>query len=251
MQVIPALYIKDGKAVALEGTVNSLFDENLVDMCLALKDVGVEAVYINDLNIPKVGSSSNLPIIKKVKDKTDLFIYAGGSFLSPTSVDAVVQNGADVVMLGTVAYQQPDFIKSISSKLSGKIGVSISVRGGKVTIPGWTVVSNKTAYDYAERFADHGVKYVYYSDVDSHGNMGPENYQRLLDFCKSMDFSVVSSSEISSARDVENLVVLGAPKLVGLVLNHAFYEERVDTRSIVDMISDLVLAESNEPTITD
>ena len=109
----------------------------------------------------------------------------------------------------------------------------------------------KTAIDYGERFTEQGVKYIFYSDVDANGLMGPENYQRLLSFCKKMDFSVVSSSEVQSASDVENLITLGAPKLVGVVLGRSFYEGKIDARSVVEMVSDLVLAKSNEPTITD
>ena len=203
MQVIPQLYLRGGKVVALEGTTTPLYNEDIVVMCRSLKEAGVEAIYVVDMNVARVGQSQNFQILRRLKKETGLFIYEGGTFLSTNSVEQAFQGGADVVMLGTSAYQEPALVKEVTGRFAGKIGVNIDLRGGRVTIPGWTVVANKTALDYGERFAEQGVKYIFYSDVDNQGNVGPDNYKRLLEFCKQMSFSVVSSSEVKSAQDVE------------------------------------------------
>ena len=146
MQVIPEIYIKDNKVVRLEGTTTTLYNENPVIMAKSLKEVGVEALLVRDLNVPKIGASPNSKIISNIKSETGMFMYLTGSYVTLSSIELSFSVGADVVVLGTVAYQEPNLVKEACEKFSDKIGVSISLRQGRVTIPGWTVVANKNGY---------------------------------------------------------------------------------------------------------
>jgi len=251
MILMPQIFLRGTKAVALERTVAPIFDEDAFAMASRMKDAGAEAIYIVDLGIPHLGTSDNAPVIQKIREELGLTVFVGGAFRSVRSIEAYLEMDLKLAVLETVAYQQPQFVKEACGRYPDGIAVSINVRAGRVTIPGWTVAANKTAFDYAEQFGEIGVKTFFYSDVGNDGFMGSENLANLLNFCKGVHRSVVCASEIKNSGDIERLVTLGAPGLDGLVLARSLYEGRVDLKASIALVADLSMDRGNEPTLTE
>jgi phosphoribosylformimino-5-aminoimidazole carboxamide ribotide isomerase len=249
MILIPQLYIRGKKVVALERTISPIYDEDPFIMARYIKDAGGEALYIIDLGIQNIGAGENGAVIRKISDDLGLAVFIGGAFKSVRAVESYLNMGLKAAVLETVAYQQPSLVKEACEHFPEKIGVQIHVNAGRVTIPGWTVAANKTALDYAEQFGELGVKLFFYSDVGSDGLLGKENLQNILAFCKKVKQSVICSSEIRESADIGKLVTLGAPHLDGIILARALYEGRVDFKAAVGLMADLSLAPGNEPTI--
>ena len=249
MLIIPQLYIRNKKSVALERTITPLYDEDPFAMAMRIKDARGEAVYIIDLGVPHVGSSENAPLISKIKDETGLTVLIGGAFRSIRSIEAYLTMGLKMVILETVAYQQPTLVSDACKHFPDGIAVSINVQAGRVTIPGWTVAANKTALDYAEQFGELGVKTFFYSDIGSDGFMGNDNFENILLFCKKVRRQVIITSDIHGSSDIEKLTTLGAPGLDGLILARALYEGRVDLNGAIGLVTDLSAASSNDPTM--
>jgi phosphoribosylformimino-5-aminoimidazole carboxamide ribotide isomerase len=251
MLIIPQLYIRNKKSVALERTITPLYDEDPLTMAMRIKDARGEAVFIMDLGIPHVGTSENAQLISRIKDETGLAVFIGGGFRSIRSIEAYLTMGLKMVILETVAYQQPTLVSDACKHFPDGVAVHINVQAGRVTIPGWTVAANKTAFDYAEQFGELGVSTFFYSDVGGDGFMGNENYENILLFCKKVHRHVMITSEIRGSADIERLATLGAPGLDGLVLTRALYEGRIDLNGAIGLVSDLSAASSNDPTIQD
>lgn len=251
MILIPQIYVRGKKTVALDRTVSPIYDEDPFVMASRIKDTGAEAIYIVDLGIPHLGTSDNAPIIQKIREDLGLNVFIGGGFRSVRAIESYLAMDLKMAVLETVAYQQPAFVKEACGRFPEGIAVHINVRAGRVTIPGWTVAANKTAFDYAEQFSEVGVKTFFYSDVGNDGFLGSESITNLLNFCKRVHKSVICASEIKSSSDIEKLVTLGAPGLDGLVLARALYEGRVDLKASIAFISDLSMDKGNEPTLTE
>lgn len=251
MQLIPQIYLKNGKVAFREGTRSPLFHEDPLETARAMKAAGAEMLHITDLNVQAVGTSPNLPHIKAIREQAGLSLSVDGGFKTPQAVDSCIAAGAEFVALGPIAYQQPAFLEELCKQFPNKIGAHVDVKGGRVTIPGYTVVANKTAFDYAERFVSTGVRYLLYSDVKGDGTVGPENIQNLLGFCRQVMARVICTSEVDTLGDIEKIVKLGAPRLEGLVLARAIDEDRIDLRSAIVMVNDLIIASGNESTIAE
>lgn len=249
MLLIPQLYIRNKKIVALERTVWPLFDEDPFMMASRIKGAGTEAIFFVDLGIPHVGASENVPLIKKIREELGLDVFIGGGFRSVRAVEAYLAMDLKMAVLETVAYQQPALVKELCTSFPDKIAVHIDVNAGRVTIPGWTVAANKTALDYADQFANAGIRTLYYSDVGNDGFMGQDNLASLLSFCKHVKRNVFCTSEVRDSADIEKLMKLGAPGLEGLVLTRSLYEGRIDLNAAIDFVADLSVSPFNEPTI--
>ncbi len=251
MLLIPQIYLKNGKVAFREGTRSALFHEDPLETARAMKAAGAELMHITDLNVQPVGASPNVPHIKRIHEEAKLAIYVDGGFKTPNSVENCLNAGAEFVALGSIAYQQPAFLEQLCKTFPGKIGAHIDVKAGHVTIPGYAVVANKTAYDYATRFLEDGLRYILYSDVKADGTIGSENISSILDFCKKVMARIICTSEVGTLADVEKIVKLSAPRLEGLTLSKALDEDRIDLRSAIVMVNDLIIANGNESTIAE
>lgn len=251
MLLIPQFYLKNGKVLLREGTRSRLLVEDPVETAKAMRAAGAELLHVVDLNVHAVGQNPNLAALKKIKDAAGIPVCVDGAYKTAQAVEATLQTGAEFVGLDSVAYQQPAFLEELCERFPGRIAVHIDVKGGKVTIPGYAVVSNKTAYDYAERFLESGVRYILYSDARADGTLGEENFTGLLKFCQKVTARIVCTSEVANLNDVQRIFTLSAPRLEGLVISRAMAEDRIDLRSAIVMVGDLMIASGNESTIAE
>lgn len=251
MILIPQIYLKDGRTVALENTTIPIFDEDPYAMARAMMEAGSEALFIVDLNIAPVGQDPNFSVIKKIKNDLKYKVFIGGAFRAPQNLDQFAQIEIDMVVLDSHAYQQPQIVSEAIKRFPDRTAVHIDVRAGRVTIPGWTVAANKTDLDYAERFTEQGVSNFFYSNMNDGNRVERDNLDNLRTFCKKLQKPVYCTNEVTSLADIENLVTLGAPRLEGLILGRGWYQGRVDLRGANAYVADMILDSSNEPTLHD
>ncbi len=251
MILVPQIYLKNGQAVRLENTTMGLFNEDAFAMASTMAEAGTEALYIADLNVSAVGSNENVPIIQKMKKDLGLKIMVTGAFRSPPTFDPYVNLGVELIVLDTHAYQQPQIVTEACKKYKDHIAVHIDVRGDRVTIPGWTVAANKTAYDYAERFIDQGITTIMYSNMAADGSTSDRHFEEILAFCKKTKMRIFCTNEITGLSEIERLVTLGAPRLEGLILGRGLYQGRIDLRGANAYVADMMLDSNNEPTLAD
>ncbi len=249
MILIPQIFIKSGRAVRPERTTFPLFDEDAFAMARSMVEVGSDALFISDLNVSPVGTNENIPMMTKIKKDLKVTLFVGGAFRAPRSFDPYIDLGADLIVLDSHAYQQPRIVEEACARFKGKIAVHIDVRDGRVTIPGWTVAANKTAFDYAERFVGQGVTSFFYSHMGVDERTTDEHLKEILTFCKKVATSVYCTNEIRSLNDIERLVTLGAPRLEGVILGRGLYQGRIDLRGAIQYVADMMLDSSNEPTL--
>lgn len=251
MILIPQIFIKAGRAVRPERTAFPLFDEDAYAMAKSMADVGSDALFISDLNVSPVGTNENIPVMAKIRKDLKVKLIVGGAFRAPPSFAPYIELGADLIVLDSHAYQQPRIVEEACARFGGKIAVHIDVRDGRVTIPGWTVAANKTAFDYAERFMEQGVTALFYSNMSVDEKTADEHLKEILDFCKRIDASIYCTNEIRGLDDIERLVTLGAPHLEGVVLGRGLYQGRIDLKGAISYVADMMLDVSNEPTLLD
>jgi len=251
MQLIPQIYLKDGKVVVKGGVRSALFSEDPMVTAAAMKAAGAEMLHFVDLATAAVGASPHASIVNKVIRELKIAAYVDGLFKTPQAVEAYINAGVDFVAQGPLSYQQPAFLKELCEKFPNKIGTHIDCKGGHVTIPGYAVVTKKTPFDYAEQFLDAGVRYILYSDTRADGTMGEDNLKAVLEFCKKVTARIIITSEISNLSDIQRIVALSAPRLDGIVLGRSLAEDRIDLRSAIVMVGDMIIGSGNEETLAD
>src|SRR2546430_17532948 len=115
MRIYPAIDILGGKAVRLkrgrrdEATVYG----DPLEMATKWVSRGAEWLHVVDLDGAFLGKLKNLDLLREMAAAVPhAKIQVGGGIRSMTVVDSLLDAGIHLVVLGTAAVQDPDFVRS-------------------------------------------------------------------------------------------------------------------------------------------
>ena len=112
----PAIDIRGGQAVRLlQGDYEreTTYDADPVDAAKRWADEGAEFLHVVDLDGAKAGEPRNLEAIERIAATVDCPIQVGGGLRDPQSVRAILDAGADRVVIGTAALRDPEFLDAM------------------------------------------------------------------------------------------------------------------------------------------
>lgn len=248
MLVIPSIYIKDNHVFPL-ATGGPIFDKNPVEMAKKLAEAGAEVIFISDLNCPPSGHVPHLGIIEEISKQIGLKVSITGNIRSEDVVEKYIGAGVEHVVMGTIAYQKPDFLKNVCEKFPSNIAAHIEVKGGKVSITGWTVATRKTDIDYAEQFRDAGVSLLLYSNLETDGKISLTDINNLSKFLIKSPLPIVQSADINSISEIESILSLSSTKLIGTILGRSMYAGLIDIASTITHSKEKGPSGMDEPTL--
>ena len=248
MYIVPSIYIRDNKTVALaEG--GNIYDADPLLLARYLTSVGTEVLFIMDLNIPATGHSPHTDLIAQIIEETGLKVQLAGNIRSADIVDKFLSIGVERVTLGTIAYQKPDFLKRVCEQFPGKIAAHIDVRSKKVVIKGYAVAAHKTAIDYAEQFDDAGVGTIIYSDVTEEGTITLADIKSVSDFIRHSPLPIFHSTDISRSGDLDMILNMKSPRIIGTIFGKSMYSGIIDIASAITHVKEETPDGMDEPTL--
>lgn len=230
MTIIPAIDLKDGKAVRLtKGEMESykIYGEPL-DFAREFEDMGAEWLHIVDLNGAFAGIPQNLDVIKKIRKSCKLNIELGGGIRDEESIRRYIDMGIDRVILGSVAISNTDFTLEMAKKY--RIVVGIDAKNGKVSTDGWANVSEVGADSLARKFKGSSIEAIICTDIMRDGMLGGINISFSEMIAKESGIPTIASGGFSSQDDLEELLKNG--NISGVIVGKAFYEGRVNLKEI-------------------
>ena len=228
MRLFPAIDLYQGKAVRLyQGDYNqvTVYNEDPVHVAKAFASAGAGYLHLVDLEGAKHGTTSNLPVIQRILEETDLFTEVGGGIRNMETVDTYISLGVDRVILGTAAVTDETFLQEALRKYCEKIAVGVDIKDGYVAIRGWTEVSAVTADDFFARMEELGVTTVICTDISRDGAMRGTNRKLYFDLTNTYRLDIIASGGVSSLEDVKALKEMG---LYGAIIGKAYYTGAID-----------------------
>jgi phosphoribosylformimino-5-aminoimidazole carboxamide ribotide isomerase len=225
----PAIDIRGGKAVRLlQGDYEreTTYDADPVDAARRWADEGAEFLHVVDLDGAKTGEPQNLEAIRRIAAAVKCPIQVGGGLREMASVDAVFDAGAARVVIGTAALRDPDFLSRALVDRGDRIVVSIDTRGGKVSLHGWTEVSDLSGVRMVDALTDVGVERFLCTAIELDGTMEGPAIDQLNEIADSTSSQVIASGGIGELGDLERLAAAAGPNVEGVIVGRALYERR-------------------------
>lgn len=247
MLLLPKLFVRNRK-VASPSDRRGVPDDPMVAID-QWAHTGIELIHIADLDVPITGPVPNANLIISCIKSHHLRVHVSGNFKTVETIQKYASLGVESIVLGSIAYQQPEFLKEVLLKVPGKIGVSIDVKNGKVVIPGWAVSSHKTAMDYYDQFSDAGVSCCYYSDITEIGANSQFNLDGIRGFAEHAHMPIYYNGEVMTTDDMAALLLVEKFGVRGCVLSKALYDQRLDLASSVTYLRERSHDSLAEPTI--
>lgn len=235
MDILPAIDLKDGKAVRLtKGLMESakIYSDEPWELAKRFEEMGSKWLHLVDLNGAFAGEPKNLEQIKKIRQMCDIEIELGGGIRDEETIRRYVDLGIDRIILGSVALKNADFVKDVAKKY--RIAVGIDAIDGYVAVEGWAEKSTMKATDLAKEFADAGVEAIICTDVGKDGTLSGVNVDFTLSIAEASGLDTIASGGVRDLGDIKAL--LETEKISGVIVGKAFYEGTLDLEEAFSIV---------------
>lgn len=233
MVILPAIDLKDGKAVRLsKGLMDSakIYNDEPWQVARHFEELGSEWLHLVDLNGAFAGEPKNLEQIRKIRENCHLKMELGGGIRDEETIQMYLDLGVDRLILGSVAVKDPDFVKAMAAKYP--IVVGIDAIDGMVAVEGWAEVSEMKATDLARAFADAGVEAIICTDVGRDGMLSGVNIDFTLEIARASGLDTIASGGLKDMDDIRRVIDAG---IYGTIVGKAFYEGTLDLKAAFEL----------------
>lgn len=227
MDILPAIDLKDGRAVRLtKGLMESakIYSDEPWQVAKAFEEMGSTWLHLVDLNGAFAGEPKNLEQIEQIRKNCNLKLELGGGIRDEETIRRYADIGIDRVILGSIALKNPTFVKQMSKLY--RVVVGIDAIDGFVAVEGWAEKSTMKATDLAREFANAGVEAIICTDVGRDGMLSGVNVDFTLEIAEASGIDTIASGGVKDIEDIKAL--LQSKRVSGVIVGKAFYEGRLD-----------------------
>jgi len=231
MEILPAIDLKDGKAVRLtKGLMDSakIYSDEPWQLVKTFEQMGSKWTHIVDLNGAFAGEPKNLEQIQQIRKNCTMKLQLGGGIRDEETIKRYLELGIDRLILGSIAVKDPEFVKQMAKKYP--IAVGIDAIDGYVAVEGWAETSQMKATDLAKAFADAGVEAIICTDVGRDGTLSGVNVEFTQSIAEASGVPTIASGGVRDESDIENLEKAG--NIAGVIIGKAFYEGTIDLKKV-------------------
>lgn len=238
MIVIPAIDLKGGRCVRLkQGRMSdeTVFSDVPEEMAVKWYEKGAERLHIVDLDGAVQGRPVNRDAIKRIVEAIPVPVELGGGIRDLATLESYFDLGVRYLILGTVAYKDPDFVEKACKAFPGKIILGIDARGDRVAVEGWTEEIDLTPVDMAKRFEEAGISAIIYTDIHRDGMQTGPNVEATRALARAVKTPVIASGGISGISDVSNIRTLSEDGVIGMITGRALYDGSLDLTEAINL----------------
>jgi phosphoribosylformimino-5-aminoimidazole carboxamide ribotide isomerase len=226
MLIIPAIDLKDGRCVRLfQGDMDeeTVYFENPVEAARHWVDEGATFLHLVDLNGAVEGRPVHTNEIAAICKQSGLNVELGGGLRSLGAVETALNLGVFRVVIGTAAYSNAEFLKTLCKRFPGMIVVGIDARQGKVAVNGWKETTAMDAVELAKRCEQDGASRIIYTDISRDGTRQGVNVEETLKIARSVKVPIIASGGVATLDDIRKLLPLKKAGVEGVIVGRALY----------------------------
>ena len=144
-----------------------------------------------------------------------------------TSVDAVLEAGAERVVIGTAALRDPEFLDAMRQTPHGeRVVVSVDARDGKVALAGWTEAGEEGVVEAVAALSERGVARFLCTAIEVDGTMEGPALDELNRIAAATQAQVIASGGVGELAHLESLAREAPANIEGAIVGRALYERK-------------------------
>ena len=231
MILLPAIDVRDGKAVRLEQgdfEQQKTYDADPVDAARRWVAEGARGLHVVDLDGARSGEPENLEHVRRITAAVGVPVQVGGGLRTAESVADAFAAGAARVVLGTAAFEDVDFLDEMIATHRERVVVSVDGRDGLLAARGWTEQTEIPVASVIDTLGRRGVTKFVYSSIQRDGTLSGPDLEEVARVAAVVRGTFVYSGGVSSLEDLRALGQLRQVNLTGVIVGTALYEQRFD-----------------------
>ncbi|HEY3922809.1 MAG TPA: 1-(5-phosphoribosyl)-5-[(5-phosphoribosylamino)methylideneamino] imidazole-4-carboxamide isomerase [Gaiellaceae bacterium] len=212
IEVIPAVDVLGEGAVRLhQGAYDAVVERAGDPLALArvFAEAGARRIHLVDLDGARSGQVRPDLVRSVVETVAPALVQASGGIRSLDDARALLEAGAERVIVGTAAFPDP----APFAELGEQVVVALDVRGEQIRTAGWTERTGLGVDEAARRCRDAGIVRVLCTAIERDGTLAGPNLALVRDVAAS-GLLVIAAGGIRSPEDVAALGAVGAEAAV-------------------------------------
>jgi phosphoribosylformimino-5-aminoimidazole carboxamide ribotide isomerase len=193
---------------------------------------GADWLHLVDLDGAREGSSGNRRLIKEIIASSPLPVEVGGGVRSLADADALLTAGAQRVILGTVAIEDPALTSAICLSFPGHVAIGLDYRRRDgtyaVAVRGWRHDADQNLSEVITRLETDQVSALIVTAIDRDGTLEGPDVAGLELVLGATEIPIVASAGVGSVEDLRMLQAIVDPesrrRLAGAVVGKALVE---------------------------
>jgi phosphoribosylformimino-5-aminoimidazole carboxamide ribotide isomerase len=238
VDIIPAIDIRDGKCVRLvQGDYGreDVFGDDPVAMAQRWASLGARRLHVVDLDGARAGRPANDAIVARIVVDAGLPVQVAGGVRDDAAVDRWADAGADRIIIGTAAIEDPAIVERAVARHGERIAVAVDARDGMVAVKGWTETSGTPVDAFLRDMAKRAASRIIYTDISRDGMMQhPDinHVREIVDLVRRM-FPAQGDAPVpmiyaGGVTVVDDLVALAQFDIEGAISGRALYDGSID-----------------------
>lgn len=227
MKVIPSIDLMNGNVVRLvrgDPANKVVYSDNPIETARKWEAAGADMLHVVDLNAALRTGINNNEIVFKIIDSVKIPVQVAGGIRSINAINEMLNKNAAKVVLGTIAYKEPDSIRQIAKKKIEKLVISIDQNNGRVMIDGWREASSYGIVDAINLFMSMGIREFLLTSIDRDGTLNGPDVTTLSLASSFANSLIIASGGISSLEDIIRVRSAGCRSVI---LGKAVYEGKI------------------------
>lgn len=228
MIVVPAIDIRGGQVVRLrqgELTELTVYGSDPAEMARQWEAQGACRLHLVDLDAA-ISGEPQFEALAAVIAAVRIPVEVGGGLRSLESAQRYRERGADRVIFGTAAVASPAVVRSAVQQWSQAVAVALDAKQGKVTVAGWTELTEVAAVDLAAEVRSWGVARIQYTDVVRDGTLVGPNLPAIEEMARVSGLRITAAGGVSRIEDLVRLKALETVGVDEVIVGKALYEGR-------------------------
>ena len=240
MNIIPAIDILEGQVVRLvKGELQNkiVYSDNPIEIAEKLETQGADIIHVVDLDATLTtgwnNNQNNTEIILKIIDSIKIPVQVAGGIRSIDAINKMFERKAEKIVIGTLAYKNPQVLQQLSKDKVEKIVISIDQNKGIVMINGWRQPSGFRVIEAIKFFMAKGIKEFLLTTVDRDGTFNGPDLDTLSYASNVNGAKIIASGGISSIEDIIRVKNIGCS---AVILGKSIYDGKIDVKKAIAII---------------
>jgi len=189
---------------------------------------GAERIHLVDLDGAVKGRPVNSDVIRKIVNAVPVPIQLGGGIRDISTIESYLDLGITQVILGTIAYKDPELVINVCGQFPGRIILGIDANKGRIAVEGWIEKTDITPVEMAKKYESAGISAIIYTDIQRDGMSSGPNIEATKELAETTTIPVIASGGISGIDDVVKLLSLSRYGVTGMITGKALYEGKIN-----------------------
>jgi phosphoribosylformimino-5-aminoimidazole carboxamide ribotide isomerase len=240
--IYPAIDLRNGQVVRLkQGDPNqqTTYSNDPAAMAKRWQSEGASWLHVVNLDGAfgdATTARANRRALVAIANDVKIKIQFGGGLRSLADVKAAFDAGANRVVLGTAAAENPALVAEVISTFGPeRLVVGLDSRDGMIVTRGWKAVTQITAIELGNRMKEMGVLHALYTEVGRDGMLVGAAAELTAALAQVTGLHVIASGGVGKMADVQELLLYAPRGVTGVIIGRALYEGTLSLKECIQL----------------